>query len=55
MNVYRPECILTSSGLMATGIMEALRLLGYGAVLLIFGSLLYSAMKKRGLDRKLFG
>ncbi len=27
---HRPECILASSGLMATGIMEGLRLLGYG-------------------------
>ena len=30
MSNSRPECILTSSGLMATGIMEGLRLLGYG-------------------------
>lgn len=30
MHGYRPECILASSGLMATGIMEGLRLLGYG-------------------------
>lgn len=30
LNKHRPECILASSGLMATGIMEGLRLLGYG-------------------------
>ncbi len=29
MNEHRPECILASSGLVATGIMEGLRLLGY--------------------------